>query len=348
MNARATIPLLPLAMTLGVGCASPGPLPKWPTSSPAELCGKSPEDTKFCMPAAELEGWMKRQEFTITHAAVSDSGTTNPYKLRLQLADGRSFSAKFKPAPEEFDAFNNSPRRELAAYEIQKLFLDEADFVVPPTVLTCIPVERYKSLMPDLDAHDDVDCSIGILSYWIEGLTSDGILDDARWENDPRYLESLGHLSVLTVLIGHQDDIGDNFYRLKDETAPAHLFAIDNGLAFSAMGANPIQLFSSSWSTLKVDALPKKTVDKLRGLEPKALEKLAVVAQFRLDDENDKFVPLGHTKPFDPTDGVREDGDVMQLGLTSDEITDVNIRLVELLAKVREGEVKQTTNAAMR
>jgi hypothetical protein len=289
---------------------------------------------------------MKRQEFKITHAAVSDSGTTNPYKLRLEQADGRSFSAKFKPAPEEFDAFNNSPRRELAAYEIQKLFLDEEDFVVPPTVLTCIPVAPNQALMPDLDAHDDVDCSIGILSFWIEGITSEGILDEERWENDPRYLEALGNLSVLTVLIGHQDDIGVNFYRVEDPTLRPRLFAVDNGLAFDAMGANPIQLVSSDWSDLRVKSLSKRVIERLAKLEPKAFERLAVVAQFELDDDRSKFVPLPHGKPFDPNDGVREKGDVMQLGLTAEEITEVNLRLVELLGKVREGEVKETASTA--
>jgi hypothetical protein len=298
------------------------------------------------MPATQVEGWMKRREFVITRAAISDSGTTNPYKLRLELRDGRTFSAKFKPAPADFDAFNNSPRREIAAYEMQKLFLDEDEYVVPPTVLTCIPVERYRALMPDLDAHDGVDCAVGVLSYWIDGITSEGVLDEERYKRDAAYQKALGNLSMLTVLIGHQDDIGSNFYRLEDPSQPAHLFAIDNGLAFGAMGANPIQLFSSGWSHLRVDALPKKGVQRLERLEPKAFDKLAVVTEFELRDGTYVFVP--NTKPIDPKEGVRHEGNVVQLGLTASEIADANVRLVEMLREIREGNVVEMAAAPAR
>src|SRR5690606_31993935 len=119
-----------------MGCTRPPP-PDWATSPPSVLC-RDPrlEASDFCMPASALETVLRRGDLRVTDAALSESGVTAPTKLRIETTmEGAvvSFSAKFKPAPvEDVDAFNNSPRRELAAYQIQKLFLDEDDWVVPP------------------------------------------------------------------------------------------------------------------------------------------------------------------------------------------------------------------------
>ena len=56
-------------------------------------------------------------------------------------------------------------RRELAAYEIQKLFLDERDYVVPPTTLVCLPLKKVRKVMPDLEPHG-AGCEVHG-SFWI-------------------------------------------------------------------------------------------------------------------------------------------------------------------------------------
>jgi len=288
------------------------------------------------MPAPKIEAWLRAGDYTITDAAISPSGLTAPYKLRLRLPDGTTISAKFKRAPDDLDAFNNSPRREIAAYEVQKLFLTPDEYVVPPTVLTCLPMARVRDLMPKLHPHEHVDCAIGVMAYWIEGLSGEGVLDERDFNSDPRYRDNLGKLNILTVLIGHQDSIGKNVYRAKDPANP-RLFSVDNGLAFGAMGDNPIRFFSSAWSQVRVDVLPVKTVERLRKIEPAEIERLRVVAQ--LERRGNTYVGVPPSEPIAGKEGVRREGNIIQLGLTPEEVTNVNLRLVKLLGQIGAGHV---------
>ena len=328
--------LAALALTALGGCASTPP-PNWPVSSPAELCNDStlgPED--FCMPSARIERWLKAGHFMVNDAGEIDEGVTAPYKLRLEVPGGRFISAKFKRAPDELDAFNNSPRRELAAYETQKFFLDPKDYVVPPTALVCLPVAKVKGLMPELKPHGKSGCAIGVMAYWVEGLTDEDLIDDELWGESRAYRRSIGNLNALTVLIGHQDDLGMNFLRSSDPKRP-RLLAVDNGLAFGAMGINPVQWFSSGWSDIRVTELPRRTVARLKRIDQAMLEKLEVVGQ--LEWRRGTLVPVPLTPAIDNSRGVRSRGPVIQLGLTAKEITDVHERLAELLGEVESGEV---------
>lgn len=290
------------------------------------------------MPSAQIESAFKGGDFTITDAARSPSGTTAPYKVRLQLADGKIISAKFKRAPDDFDSFNNSPRREVAAYEMQKLFLDHDDYVVPPTVVYCLPLDRYAALFPDIEPHEGSTCAVGVLAYWVEGLTSDDVIDEQSWAVDSAYRTNLANLNALTILIGHQDSIGKNFYRSTDPER-RHVLSVDNGLAFGAMGVNPVQLFSSKWSHARVESFPAATVARLKAIELGAFDRFRVVSELSLRDG--AYVAVAHSDPIDPNEGVRQRGATLQLGLTAEEITDVNVRLVKLLGEVGSGEVPE-------
>lgn len=327
-----------LALAALPACSNGPPLPKWPVSSPAELCDDSSLGEKdLCMPATRIEGWLKSDELVVTDAARSPSGLTAPYKIRLRTPDGRTFAAKFKRAPDDLDAFNNSPRREVAAYELQKLFLDPDEYVVPPTVVTCLPVEKLRRTMPGLKPHEGVSCAVGVLAYWVEGLSDERVLDEADFNRNPDYRDNLGKLNALTVLIGHQDSIGDNVYRAKDPRRP-RLFSVDNGLAFGAMGDNPIRFFSSAWSNVRVNVLPGKLVERLKRIEPASLERLRVVVQ--LEKKGSSYVSVPPTTPLPGNEGVQRKGQTIQLGLTPEEITNVNLRLVKLLGQVGEGQVR--------
>ncbi len=288
------------------------------------------------MPSERIEQWLRNGHYEVTEAAVTTTGLSEPYKLRLQTDEGPVISAKFKRAPDDFDSFNNSPRRELAAYETQKLFLDPDEYVVPPTVIICLPVSENAEKMPDLKPHKGADCAIGVLAYWIEGLTDDAVIDEEEWRTDPDYRMSLGNLNTLTVLIGHQDSIGNNFYRSSDPTRP-RLFSVDNGLAFGAMGMNPIRFFSSKWSSVQVTSLPEKAITRLRSIDNLDLQRLSVLAE--LERQRNMFQLVEKHRSMDPDDGIRQTSDVVQFGMTVDEIADIHIRLIKLLAKVDEGDV---------
>src|SRR5690606_6256941 len=124
-----------------VACGRPEP-PSWPVTSPRELCrDPSLAGDAHCLPARRIERLLASEGLVITHAAVAAAGDSKPFKARVEVPDGSitvSFNVKIKPVGRGLDSFNNSPRRELAAYQLQKMLLDPDEQVVPPTLLRCL------------------------------------------------------------------------------------------------------------------------------------------------------------------------------------------------------------------
>ena len=54
----------------------------------------------------------------------------------------------WKLVTQRYDGINNSPRKELAAWVIQRLFLDPEDYVVPFTTAYCVPLADYHAQEP--------------------------------------------------------------------------------------------------------------------------------------------------------------------------------------------------------
>ena len=77
------------------------------------------------------------------------AGTTGAVKAtyRFPEHDDIEFTAKWKKMPEDLDGINNAPRKELAAYQLQKLFLQPEDYVVPTSVARCARLEFYRKLV---------------------------------------------------------------------------------------------------------------------------------------------------------------------------------------------------------
>ena len=57
--------------------------------------------------------------------------------------DGEVFRVKWRA--QSTTTSRNSPRRELAAYAVQKLFLEPEEYVAPPTAPHCFPLEAYRA-----------------------------------------------------------------------------------------------------------------------------------------------------------------------------------------------------------
>ena len=77
---------------------------------------------------------------------------------------------------------------------------------------------------------------------------------------------------------------------------------------------------------------------RLRALTASDLQALGVVAQLEIDDTGmARPGPAGEN--FDPRHGARREGRVLQLGLTRDEIEDLEERIEDLLEKVDSGEI---------
>ena len=182
--------------------------------------------------------------------------------------------AKWKIAPPGGTGFNNTPEREIAAYEAQKLFLDPADYVVPPIAGICVPLEEHAETLGAVDpTFPGTRCVFGVLAYWLEDVQDDGARDMDRIDRDPAYRDSLARLNLFTHLIDHRDPRDSNFLITRDPQRP-RVFAIDNGLAFGGF-QNPFTFYYGDWGEIRVPALRRADVERLRKARPADFERLA-------------------------------------------------------------------------
>ena len=241
-------------------------------------------------------------------------------------------------APGMLDGVNNSPRKELAAWQIQQLFLDPTDFVVPTSFALCLPIsDATKVISNAKPTLAGSECVLGLVSLWLEDVTlPDPLLDDERFRRDPVYAHYLANFNLLTYLIKHHDGRVGNFLVSKDD-ARRQVFAIDNGVAFGGIWYN---WFVSNWSDLRVPALRKESIDRLRKLTEQDLhDALGVVSEGRLN-EHGYFVAVEPGPNIDKDRGVRYEDGRLQFGLTEDEIEEVWERIEDLIEDVDEGDIE--------
>lgn len=250
----------------------------------------------------------------------------------LLFPDSTTVEAKWARAAPGAEEFNNQPRYELAAYALQRLFLDGPDYVVPPTVARAIPVRDYPAqesgVRPTFSGTESV---IVILQYWLPNVTNDGVFDPRRLEGDSVYARYFGNLNLLTYLMRHSDANAGNVLISRDPERP-RLFTVDNGIAFGGEASDR----GTAWRNLRTNRLPSAAIDRLREVEREDLERaLAVVAQFESRDGH--LVAVAPTEPLSTRSGVRRRDGVIQLGLTASEISGVHSRLQRLLQQVERG-----------
>lgn len=181
-------------------------------------------------------------------------GMTGARRFDLELADssGRAVRvrAKWKPVPKRFDGVNNSPRRELAAYEVQKLFLAPEDYVVPTSALRCLSASDFvvkpEGLTPTLAG---TRCVLGLLSLWLNDVgLPEAILDVERFRGEPGYARRRADFNLATYLMKHQDGRRGNILVSTIEGS-ARVYAIDNGVSFGGLFYN---WFVPNWKKLRV------------------------------------------------------------------------------------------------
>ncbi len=277
-------------------------------------------------------------DFELTERKQTEYGGSGPSRLTLYFPKiERSIRFKWKAVPsEELETVNNSPRKEIAAYEIQKLFLDPEDYVVPTTLLHCEPMGRYAAeqgaLRPSMKG---TDCVLGVLSVWLQDVTiAETLYEEARFTKEPDYAHYMANFNLLTYLIDHKDARESNFLVAKD-SARRQVFSVDNGIAFQPF---LYKFFANNWNVIRVAGLREKYVERLRELEREDLDVLGVVAQFE-KDEGGVFVPVGHGDNLSPNEGVRLRGNVIQIGLARFEIEGVWRRIQRLLKEVDSGAI---------
>jgi hypothetical protein len=324
---------------LGVGCASreAAPITTPPgTSRPADPAASAGAIWPF--PPAQLEAFFADDEFEILSAESAGAGVTGALKAEIRFPRfDQALKVKWKRMPSpRLDGMNNSPRKEMAVYEIQKWFLEPVDYVVPTLGARCIPVEIARRYRPEaVPTLPGTNCVMGVAAAWLDQvILPDVVMDDARFARDNNYAYHLANFNLLTYLVRHRDGRSGNFLVSKNEE-DRRIFAVDNGIAFGGLVYN---YFVPNWDRIRVPALRRESVDELRQVDRARIEQLGIVANFELGPDG-----VMHLKPassnLDPSQGVRIQADKVQMGLTADEIDLVERRIRDLLQSVDSGEI---------
>jgi hypothetical protein len=244
-------------------------------------------------------------------------------------------AARWKPVSPPGHGFNNEPRYELAAYQLQKLFLEECEYVVPPVVLRALPLQEHQRLRPDDPPTVKGTSSVlFLLSYWLNDVTNAEPWNPARFDADPRYARHWGNLNILTHLIDHKDANIGNLLVSRQQDDP-RVFSVDNDVAFRSTESER----GATWGRLLINRLPQATLERLRKLTEADLEqKLGVLAEFTVEDG--LLVAVDPGKNLGPGRGMRNKAGRVQFGLTASEIRDVKRRIALLLAKVDSGRIR--------
>lgn len=311
------------ALLLGIVLALAAPLPA--------------QDANVRRPPDEIEKLLSHASFEIgrRHGARYEGDRTD--QVLLQFESGEQLLAKWARAPRGGEEFNNNPRYELAAYEVQKLFLEPGEYVVPPTGCRCFTPARYAELAGERvePTFDGTSCVLTVLQYWLWTVTASDVWDQERLRTDDAYARHVANLDVFTYLVDHKDANVGNFLISTVEESP-RVFAVDNGVTFRSKKSDR----GDEWAELRVKRIPRESVARLRELTREELERrLGVLVQFR--DTGFQTVRAEPTGNLDPGKGIQvsEDGTI-QLGLTRREIRDLHDRIQNLLRRVDRGKVE--------
>ena len=338
MISKFTLPWI--AILFAIGCASTHPASVQFTSVPPSIEG--PHPNRSYPPLVTLEDYQRFDRRTIEIVAYTGAGAgvTGARKVTIRIAgQAQDLTLKAKDFPSGLDGSNNSPRREIAAYFLQRFFLDPVDYVVPTAGVRCIPPAKWRSG----DTHIPIrlpgtECALVSYAFWLENVTlPDSVYDKQRFLTDARYAYNLANFNILTYLVNHHDTRYGNILVSKNDE-DRRVFAIDNGTTFGAFFFNWFYPPSFSWRNIKVPALPRNAVDRLRKLKEEDIESLGVILQLDADQDGIlRIVEPGET--IDEEEGVSVRGTTLQLGLTDDEIENVWERIEDLLEDVDDGKI---------
>jgi hypothetical protein len=203
----------------------------------------------------------------------------------------------------------------------------------------CLPLEGYLDASATPTREDSM-CVLGVFAMWLNDLTlPEPLFDEERFGRDYVYAYYFSNLNLFTYLVKHHDGRAGNFLVSKHAARP-QIFSIDNGVSFGdSFNGRFYNWFVSNGNTVHVPALRKESIDRLRKLrEEDVIKQLGVVAQLELNADG-IFVNVPPGENLDPDDGVRIEGNTIQLGLSEDELEDVWERIEDLIEDVDEGDI---------
>jgi hypothetical protein len=332
---RLTLSVVLVALGIG-GCL--GGEPPLQSRSVETLVPPKDGADHAALPPETLERLLAYEDIGIRSETPIGEGVTGAFKdVVFFPARGVEITVKWRPVPDgDADGWNNSPRKELAAYAIQKWFLDPADYVVPTVAARCIPLDKYRKRHPEARASiAGTRCVLVVAAVWLENVRVPETLYDAkRFSEDAVYAYHLANFNLLARLIDHRDGRRGNILVSADPAKP-RVFAVDNGIAFDPKMYN---VFVRNWDEIRVPALPRTSIDRLRRVTGTDLERLGVLLEMRADRDGVlQHVPVGAN--LAPSKGSRVGGGSIQLGLTQSEIDGVGERLRQVLERVDAGKL---------
>ncbi len=295
------------------------------------------QDSNITQPIADLEQLLAAEPLVITQAEISRPKAKGDITLRADVSFGGAppLRVKLRKAEPGANSFNNVPRYDLAAYELQKLFIDPPEYVVPPTALRMVPLADFARYSPGVErTFSSADQVLAVVQYWLSDITVIAdVYDPARFDADPVYARHIGQLNVLTYLIEHGDANVGNFL-IGKAAIGARVFSIDHGVAFASEESDR----SKVWKDMRVKRLPADTVDRLRKITPQLLQdRLGVLAQWQL--QGAQYAPVAPGENLSVNRGVRREGGNLQMGLTKSEISAVYRLLTRLIERIDAGEI---------
>jgi len=289
-------------------------------------------------PPAEIQRLLSSARFELRDMKRAETGIMGVSKAMAHFPDQRiDLPIKWAPAPKgTLDAWDASPRKELAAFAVQRWFLDPDDWLVPPTAMRCVPLATYphdaKTIEPTVEG---TRCVLGLVAAWLQNVEPVQVIYDAeRFAHDRAYAEHVADFNLFAYLVEHRDARSSNILVTKDPVGQ-RIYSVDNGIAFGNLVWNYLV---ANWDVLRVPALRRASIDRLRRVTRTDLDALLVVFELR-SDEQGVLQPTRPGPPFDPSVGARVRDARVQLGLTGTEVDGVATRLKQLLARVDAGEI---------
>ena len=176
-------------------------------------------------------------------------------------------------------------------------------------------------------------CVLGTLVVWLEEVTvPEKLFEEERFASDARYAYHMANMNLLTYLIEHEDGRQGNFL-VSEIESDRRVFSVDNGVSFGAKMKN---FFVLNWHKIRVPALRRETIERLRRVTPEQIEALGVLTELRADDLG-VLRPVPFSANAKPRKGARPEPGWIQLGLSSREIKKLRKRIERLLVQVDGG-----------
>lgn len=346
MLAARSILLGAYLATMACSCQAPARI-----TPPTRLCVREAPNEP-CRRPEDVEAMMRAPDLAILSSQETPAGRQRARILTVVAQTDQGpvrFRAKWRALSTSHGL--NDPRKDLAAYAFQKLFLGPEEYVVPPTVGHCFDITDYRIRMNPKEraSFPSVSCVYGTLSYWLEDakdvadaekagwLGGSRLFDPQRFDQSTTYRRTIADVNLLDHIVGNGDTHPGQFVFTAAGTDP-RVYCVDFTISFSPY-RSPRLGPPDDWSLLHVPALPRESIDRLRRLQRSDVERLAVIEQYEI--RKGQLVSTRPSAPAADLDaGLRwTTRGQLQAGLRTKEIAYAWDRIVRLRDALDRGDI---------